>query len=426
MDEIKKEGVWHNYFISCENKYAKGWKRSTDWEGTRREGLLLGFEKLIMLSEGKLNKHLKNNFNIEVNNIEDFKYILKNDVGKEVCKYLIGIIGKKHMQLADKGIHEEYYSQQKNVGGKNKHTYTNINYFYLDAPSKWNDENENERDNYSIFNADKETDKSIIEEIAYEEYEDDKNELFLKICKDIEIILTKKQLKYFYNASDDKYKDDKYKYNKRILKVIEDYLDCNKYYQKTSYGYKNIEDIITTLENILSQYTQKESFVKLCEYLQEENKVSEILIDIVYDLDTRVYEPITMYINNELDINDAYVEKYFKNDFMQIINSLQKEYNFQIDNNIQIYNYNKSEIERKINKFKLWFKNDVMRGNSNVFISGKESKKYKSKGEIIEMHRRIFNEKQTFKSIIGKLNCEMKPSTKEDGITGYNITLVQN
>lgn len=428
MNEIKKEGVWHNYFISCENKYAKGWKRSTDWEGIRREGLLLGFEKLIMLSEGKLN-HLISKFEIEINSIDDFKFMLKNDeIGNQICKYLIGIISKKPNQLADKGMHEEYFSKRKMINGKNSYIVNKVDYLYLDAPLEWSEDSED--DKYEKFDKDAETKKGEIENIIDEEYEEETS-LFEELVEDMDIILTKKQINYIKKRISGEKLDDNTKNNYRIhiTKNLEEYLNSNRYYKKTSYGYKSMKYLIDILEDILQQDSQKESFIKLCEYLQEKNKVAEILIDVVYDLEPRVYEPIVMYVNEELDIDNTYVENYLKNEFMKIIKALQKEYNFQIDNNIQIYNYNKSESERKESKFMNWMKKEVFKGNDVAFVSGDKTEIYGYKDDIVNKYEQIFNNKLAFKYIMQQFNLDMKKSTKminSKTVRGYNIKLLQN
>lgn len=428
-DSMKREGVWHNYFMSCENKYAKGFSRSADWEGTRREGLLLGLEKLIMLSEGKYN-NLISKFGIEINTIDDFKFMLKNDeIGKLICSYLIGIISKKPSQLADKGIHEEYYSKRKMIDGHYKYIPKRIDYLYLDAPLEWSEDGEG--DKYDKFNDDIETKKGEIENIIDEEYEEDDDSLFKELTDDMKIILTEKQVDYIKKriSGDNLDGNARGRYKRNIINSLEEYLNSNRYYKKTSYGYKSRRDIISTLEDILQQDTQKDSFIKLCKYLQEKNKVTETLIDIVYSLEPRVYEPIVMYFNNELDINDKYTYKYFKNDFMKIIHLLQKEYNFQIDNNIQIYNYNKSEYERKENKFINWMKKEIFKGNDIAFVSGDKTEIYGYKDDIMKRYEQIFNEKLAFKYIMQKFSISMKKSSKRvngEGIRGYNITLIQS
>lgn len=426
IDSKKDEGVWHNYFISCENKYAKGFYRSTDWEGLKREGLLLGIEKLIMLSEGKLN-HLICKFGVEINSIDDFKFVLKNEeVGKEICKYLIGIISKKPNQLADKGIHEEYYSRRKMVDGHYIYITKRIDYLYLDAPLEWSENDEG--DKYEKFNEDEETKKGEIEDIVDEEYEEEDG-LFKELSDDMKVILTEKQVEYINKTISGEKIDGitKGRYKRNIINSLEEYLNSNRYYKKTSYGYKSMRDLINTLEEILQQDTLKESFIKLCECLQEKNKVAEILIDVVYSLEPRVYEPVVMYINNELDIN-PYVERYFSSEFINIINALQQEYNFQIDNKIQIYNYNKSESERKESKFINWMKKEIFKGNDVTFVSGDKTEIYGYKDDITKRYDEVFNEKLAFKYIMQKFNISMKKSSRRiDGETvrGYNITLIQ-
>lgn len=427
-ESMKKGGVWQNYFMSCENKYAKGFFRSTDWEGTRREGLLFGFEKLIELSEGKYNT-LISKFGIEINSIDDFKFMLKNDsVGKLVCSYLIGIISKNPSRLAQAGLHEEYYSTRKMIDGHNKCISNRIDYLYLDAPLEWSEDGEG--DKYDKFNYDIETKKGEIENIIDEEYEEDDDSLFKELTDDMKIILTEKQVDYIKKRiSGDNFDGNaRGRYKRNIINSLEEYLNSNRYYKKTSYGYESRRDIISTLEDILQQDTQKDSFIKLCKYLQEKNKVAEILIDIVYSLDTRVYEPIVMYINDELDIND-YVERYFKNDFIKIINALQKEYNFQIDNNIQIYNYNKSESERKESKFMNYMEKEIFKGNDVAFVSGDKTEIYGYKDDVMKRYEQIFNDKLAFKYIMQKFNISMKKSSKRvngEKVTGYNITLIQS
>lgn len=410
------------YFKACAYKYRKGFNDKSDHENLMLEGVLQGIECLVKLSNGELNQKINKNFGFEVNSIDDFKDILMDyDKSKSLCKYLVTSAGNSYYKSVNKGTHPDYYKVRKTNNYKETWSYFAINYLYLDKTYNKDDEN---KDLYDKFmNIEDEDDIEI-------------KTIYHYLSKNLNHILTNKQIEYIKNTLEDKDFLDKVtphkstyksKYKKSITKSIEEFLQDNQYVKKTEYGYVDKKDIIDTLEDILRQNTQKESFIKLCEYLKKENKVAETLIDIVYSLEPRVYEPIAMYFNNELDINDKYTYRYFENDFMKMINLLQKEYNFQIDNNIIIYNYNRSEEERKWNKIKM-FVDDIINDDNVAFLvpqGYKPIEGYNNVDDIVDLRNSLFNDKKTrLKFILDKIGYKMKRSAvMMDGEAVYMIKI---
>lgn len=388
--EKNSNGVWDNYFSSCENVYKSGWIKNTDYESKLSEGRLIGIELLIDLAEGKLNKNLKNNFDIEVNSIDDFKDILKDDEkGKIVCKYLLGIIKKYPKVLAQKGKHEEYYIRRTQK--QNKTICVNEPIFNYSIDKKLEDDEKEEKEDFlKILGTE---DNHTIDN------RNDTDSIYKFINDKKDSIFTEKQLLFLEKLSNNETDvDERYNYKKYMTKAIEETLNNCKYVEKTVYGYSYKKDIIEILENILCQ-DNITSFKNLCKYLRNvQNKSINIIEDIIFQLDPIYYKPIIKYINTqELD------KDYIENNYQIVYDRLQKEYQFQAYNLIKLYNYNTLKDQEINLKMINYIENNIMKGLNKAFIPSSELESYTSMPELKKYYSSLIDRNTSYNNLILKL-----------------------
>ena len=105
--------------------------------------------------------------------------------------------------------------------------------------------------------------------------------------------------------------------------------------------------MLVALENILKKSIKRDIFIELCNYLKKENNTAleNILIDTIYILDVKYYLPIENYLNNNT-IDSSYIE----NEFIVVVEELQKAYNWFGKNNT-IYNLNRNNKELVVDEF---------------------------------------------------------------------------
>lgn len=407
---IKGNG-WQGYFEMCGYKNKKYYSNE-DWEDTMSEGRLIGLENLIALSEGKLNNKLRKNFNFEVNCVDDFKAMLRDEgLSENIRRYLVNMVKYKNLREIQKGTHTECYSTKTMKDGVLTIEYTRKIGVSLDAPKEYSDEGK--VTTYYDY---------LEDTLEDEEEEIDYDTIFKYINEIKEDILTDKQLDYIKRKANGEHFNPQVscEYKKRIQNAIIEYLNKSKYAFKTNFGWLIKQDIITTLEDILKQNTEKQSFEKLCYYLSLDNKCETALIDLLHQLTFKDYDPIFYHIRFGSD--EKYLKTYLKSNFMNVIEKLQREYNWQQQNQIKIYNYNKCGTERKMDKIKDLIESRVIKENGEGNISMKKNpiEGVLCMTEVIELYEKLFNKKCRFKELMNELGYEVK-KTRLKGIHCYKV-----
>lgn len=434
----EKESPWDTYFLVAQKIYNNSFKSGvakTDYKNHISEGRYEAINKLIELSKGQYNESFKRLMNFEINNVNDFKTMLKdNELSVSICNYLLKAIQSKSRRLAILGRHPDKLVKQKIINGKAENIAQYFDFLFLDKPVYENGETSYEvitdelaNDNIEKIDNDVETVINSDDKLlgTYEDLIDDNTleSIFTYINYNKTNILSEARLKYLKNRLK-KGCIKRIDYETSIIKAIEKDLNNKNFILKTSWGYDNRKDIIDTLENILKKDTLEDSFNTLVSEMKSCNsRVESILIDYIYELDIELYKPIVAAITTgEVDNN------YINKDFIRIIERLQDAYNFYIQENKRIYNYNKSKDEIRICKFKNWMEENIFYGKSESFVSYTKCNQYCSKKEIKDTYRKIFNKSirnNSFDEIIMELGYEFSKQTAKKGIHGFKIKKIK-
>lgn len=407
----KSEKAYINRF-----KRDDGKKSSEEYfeEDHRSQARLLVFEILCGANE-KFNISFKKKFNLDITNINDFKIILLDEkLAKDVQKYITKTVSVEATKIAYRGRNQDYICGQKKKNGVAEKYSKQINTFYLDKASQDNEKS----DGYTFIKIedgvyeDEIVDKAFI--LDKEEELVDTDNLYKYILQNIEKILTKKQLLYLKaylnnddesylntiaaaNKSNDGLRATRTYYKNKIKKYIERYLDKDLYVTKSNNKFEFKESVLVALENILKKSTKRDIFIELCNYLKKENNTSleNILIDSIYSLDIKYYLPIVNYLNNNT-IDSSYIE----NEFIVVIEELQKAYNWYAKNNNVIYNLNRNNKELVVDGFM----KKILSGNKEGYVSRGKSDTYISIQKLKEALEEVEDIKITNKTIQVILN----------------------
>lgn len=407
----KSEKAYINRF-----KRDDGKKSSEEYfeEDHRSQARLLVFEILCGANE-KFNISFKKKFNLDITNINDFKIILLDEkLAKDVQKYITKTVSVEATKIAYIGRNQDYICGQKKKNGVAEKYSKQINTFYLDKASQDNEKS----DGYSFIKIedgvyeDEIVDKAFILEDETQELKEQDN-LYKYILENIEKILTKKQLLYlkaYLNNDDEAYlstidaanksKDGlratRTYYKSKIREYIERYLDKDLYVTKSNSKFEFKESVLVALENILKKSTKRDIFIELCNYLKKENNTAleNILIDTIYSLDVKYYLPIVNYLNNNT-IDSSYIE----NEFIVVVEELQKAYNWFGKNNT-IYNLNRNNKELVVDGFM----KKILSGNKEGYVSRGKSDTYISIQKLKEALEEVEDIKITNKTIQVILN----------------------
>ena len=348
--------IWSEYFITCAKANCKTYSKS-EYQDLSAEGVLLGYELLIDVADGKFNAKFRKNFDFEINTIDDFRHMLTDDkLGRKIFKYLMNVIKYKNFNKMSNGTHSECFSFREKDGS---FTYSHIGFAYFDK--KVDDE---ENDLYNLFTTEN-------EEV------DDNETLFEYIWKNRETVFTKKQLEFIHNYAKDKNSYDRFKvydYKRNIKNSIERFIEKNRFISNTDYdGWHCNEDLIIALEDILIQSTEIEAMNKLCMYLSQENKVSDILTDILYELGVECYTPIINYIQAK-EIDEDYL---YLGNFIVVMDKIQREYEWQFENGKIIYDFNKQKSDEKILKLQMFIEKEILNSNGEGhLLRGVKTERY--------------------------------------------------
>lgn len=408
----KSEKAYINRF-----KRDDGKKSSEEYfeEDHRSQARLLVFEILCGANE-KFNISFRKKFNLDITNINDFKImLLDTDLAKDVQKYITKTVSVEATKIAYKGRNQDYMCGQKKKNGVVEKYSKQISTFYLDKASQDNEKS----DGYTFIKIedgvyeDEIVDKTFI--LDKEEELVDTDNLYKYILENIDKILTKKQLLYlkaYLNNNDEAYlstidaanksKDGlratRTYYKNKIRKYIERYLDKDLYVTKSNSKFEFKESVLVALENILKKSSKRDIFIELCNYLKKENNTSleNILIDSIYSLDIKYYLPIVNYLNNNT-IDSSYIE----NEFIVVVDELQKAYNwFGKNNNNTIYNLNRNNKELVVDGFM----KKILSGNKEGYVSRGKSDTYISIQKLKEALEEVEDIKITNKTIQVILN----------------------
>ena len=408
----KSEKAYMNKF-----KRDDGKKSSEEYfeEDHRSQARLLVFEILCGANE-KFNISFRKKFNLDITNINDFKImLLDTDLAKDVQKYITKTVSVEATKIAYRGRNQDYVCGQKKKNGVAEKYSKQINTFYLDKASQDNEKS----DGYTFIKIedgvyeDEIVDKAFILEDETQELKEQDN-LYKYILENIEKILTKKQLLYlkaYLNNDDEAYlstidaanksKDGlratRTYYKSKIREYIERYLDKDLYVTKSNNKFEFKESVLVALENILKKSTQRDIFIELCNYLKKENNTAleNILIDTIYSLDIKYYLPIVNYLNNNT-IDSSYIE----NEFIVVVEELQKAYNWFGKNNNTIYNLNRNNKELVVDGFM----KKILSGNKEGYVSRGKSDTYISIQKLKEALEEVEDIKITNKTIQVILN----------------------
>lgn len=403
--KINSDDILDKYFITCADAYKKGWIRPhADIRDKISEGIKLGIENLIMLAEGKFNKKLLKDFNFEIDTIDDFKYMLKNDdLRKRILAYLITLVKYRPSELSYKGLHEEYLAKRKFINGKNTCQYESID--TISIQKTFDDDEENSEHTILKF-------LGVLDEDKFER--DEIESIYKYINENRDKILTKEQNEFFSDFLRDEKEAKKkhgeinsYYYKVNIRKRIENYLDKNKFFKKTVYGYENKKFLIEILEDILNQESHIEGFKKLCYYLDHvSSKAVNVIEDIVFNLEPIYYKSVVKYINTQ-ELDEDIEEKY-----NVIYDVLKKEYNFQATIPMRIYEYNASEKE-KLDRKVIDYIERILQGEEKRLVLKGNGDMLKIR-DVIKAVGDIYNKKIRFVDlceILERLNFEVKRTT---------------
>lgn len=403
-----KMSAWDTYFKAAGGIWIRnlgGIISDCDKEGKFFEGVTQGFEQLVKFSEGKYNGKISG---IEIADIDSFKRVLlDSELSSGVVNYLLGVVANNTRRFATKGKHVDYYLKSNN--GKKETIY---NYFLsLDKPSKKDGGNE-----YYSFVKVKEEDEfgrpddildNILDDIRNEN--NGVNELYSFMNHRAKKVLSNALYRYFQKRVKGEIKSDPH-YNKAIIQVFEEYFKQHKWLINNKGKWEYKKDTIATIEDILIQENKQKSFIKLCEYIKHNNIASEILVDCIYNLDKDKYIPITAYINNKsMDMN------YIDNKFDVVLEALQSIYNEHSKSNKELVNYPKNSVEMRVFKFKKFMNDEVMKGDTRVFISRHNELNLMSRDEIKAQLEKLFDKKMTvpeFSKTMLKLGYDMRATTK--------------
>ena len=409
----KSEKAYMNKF-----KRDDGKKSSEEYfeEDHRSQARLLVFEILCGANE-KFNISFRKKFNLDITNINDFKIMLLDEkLAKDVQKYITKTVSVEATKIAYKGRNQDYICGQKKKNGVVEKYSKQINTFYLDKASQDNEKS----DGYTFIKIedgvyeDEIVDKAFILEDEHEELVDTDN-LYRYILENIEKILTKKQLLYLKaylnnddesylstiaaaNKSNDGLRATRTYYKNKIREYIETYLNRDLYVTKSNNKFEFKESVLVALENILKKSTKRDIFIELCNYLKKENNtvLENILIDIIYSLDIECYLPIVNYLNNNTIDNN-----YIENEFIVVVDELQKAYNwFGKNNNNTIYNLNRNNKELVVDGFM----KKILSGNKEGYVSRGKSDTYISIQKLKEALEEVEDIKITNKTIQVILN----------------------
>ncbi|MDK2587290.1 hypothetical protein QOZ83_15695 [Romboutsia sedimentorum] len=428
------------YFRICEKVFYKQFESFNEnsseqlyEQDHRSQGRLLAFEYLSGTNL-EFNKTFSKNFNLDITNIDDFKLILLDEkLALEVRKYITRCVAIEAKKIAWNGRNQDYILKQKKVNGKLESYSEQIFSFSLDMPLS----DDNSCDGHSIVEGVYEDENTELNEFIQDEQENLKHEdnLYKYLLSNIDNILTKKQLLYlraYLNNEEDAYLSSisenennqrayRHNYKKKIREYITKYLDKDLYTVNKNNKYDFKQSILSSLEEILKQNSNKEIFIKLCNTLQnnKNNEIEKILIDLLYELEPKYYTPIVAHINF-----NSFFDKYIENDFIVVIQALQSAYNWHGKNNIVLYNLNRSNkeliVETKIKS--------LTNNNKEGYISKSKSDKFMSIKQLREFFEEVeevkINNKQ-LKEVLNKYNydIDLKP-TKRNGIEIYFITVL--
>ena len=431
----KSEKAYMNKF-----KRDDGKKSSEEYfeEDHRSQARLLVFEILCGANE-KFNISFKRKFNLDITNINDFKImLLDTDLAKDVQKYITKTVSVEATKIAYRGRNQDYICGQKKKNGVSEKYSKQINTFYLDKASQDNEKS----DGYTFIKIedgvyeDEIVDKAFILEDETQELKEQDN-LYKYILENIEKILTKKQLLYLKaylnnddeaylstiaaaNKSNDGLRATRTYYKNKIRKYIETYLNRDLYVTKSNNKFEFKESVLVALENILKKSTKRDIFIELCNYLKKENNTAleNILIDTIYSLDIKYYLPIVNYLNNNTIDNN-----YIENEFIVVVDELQKAYNwFGKNNNNTIYNLNRNNKELVVDEFI----KKILSGNKEGYVSrSSKSDNFISIRELKEMIQDVEGIKltnKTLKEVLNKYGYDINlAATKKNYEEVYNV-----
>ena len=433
----KSEKAYMNKF-----KRDDGKKSSEEYfeEDHRSQARLLVFEILCGANE-KFNISFRKKFNLDITNINDFKIMLLDEkLAKDVQKYITKTVSVEATKIAYKGRNQDYICGQKKKNGVVEKYSKQINTFYLDKASQDNEKS----DGYTFIKIedgvyeDEIVDKAFILEDEHEELVDTDN-LYRYILENIEKILTKKQLLYLKaylnnddesylstiaaaNKSNDGLRATRTYYKNKIREYIETYLNRDLYVTKSNNKFEFKESVLVALENILKKSTKRDIFIELCNYLKKENNtvLENILIDIIYSLDIECYLPIVNYLNNNTIDNN-----YIENEFIVVVDELQKAYNwFGKNNNNTIYNLNRNNKELVVDGFM----KKILSGNKEGYVSRGKSDTYISIQKLKEALEEVEDIKITNKTIqviLNKYGYDINlAATKKNYEEVYNVFIL--
>lgn len=427
------------YFRICEKVYFKQFVGFDDCsleklyeDDHRSEGRLLAFE---YLSGGnkKFNESFTKKFNLDITSIDDFKYILLDtELALEIRKYITRCIVIEAKKVAAQGRNQDYILKQKKVKGKLETKSEQIFSFSLDKPTGEDDS----CDGHNVIGGVYEDENTELNKFIQDEQEELRQEdnLYKYLLSNIDNILTKKQLLYlkaYLNNEEDAYLSSitdnennhriyRHNYKKKIREYIEKYLDKDLYTVNKNNKYDFKQSILSSLEEILKQNSNKEIFIKLCNTLQnnKNNEIEKILIDILYELEPKYYTPIVAHINF-----NSFFDKYIENDFIVVIQALQSAYNWHGKNNIVLYNLNRNDKELIVEtKMK-----SLMNNNKEGYISKSKSDKFMSIKQLREFFEEVEGIKvsnKQLKDILNKYNYDIDLKSTKKNHTEIYIVMV--
>ena len=433
-------------FRKCEKAYMNKFKRDDGKKSSelyfeedhRSQARLLVFEILCGANE-KFNISFRKKFNLDITNINDFKImLLDTDLAKDVQKYITKTVSVEATKIAYRGRNQDYICGQKKKNGVAEKYSKQINTFYLDKASQDNEKS----DGYTFIKIedgvyeDEIVDKAFILEDETQELKEQDN-LYKYILENIEKILTKKQLLYLKaylnnddesylstiaaaNKSNDGLRATRTYYKNKIRKYIETYLNRDLYVTKSNNKFEFKESVLVALENILKKSSKRDIFIELCNYLKKENNTAleNILIDTIYSLDIKYYLSIVNYLNNNTIDNN-----YIENEFIVVVDELQKAYNwFGKNNNNTIYNLNRNNKELVVDEFI----KKILSGNKEGYVSrSSKSDNFISIRELKEMIQDVEGIKltnKTLKEVLNKYGYDINlAATKKNYEEVYNV-----
>ncbi|MDB8790524.1 hypothetical protein PN398_07310 [Romboutsia sp. 1001216sp1] len=432
----KKEHEWDTLFFNCEKYYIKelcGYIESTFEEEHRADARLLTYEILLGL-DNKFNKSFSKRFKMNMKNVKDLKKILLDKkLSRDIKNYIIKTVINRAKQLSYDGKNQDIV---QNVVTKNKVKTvqkTELSYFFLD---KKLGNSENDDDGYRIVDGVIDEDDLFLDNVITETiHEDDSNNIYAYINENVYSMLTDKQYEYFKAKLVNKEKElvkcsvTRNGYEKRIKDNIDIFLSGNKNINLVNGKYE-VKDIalIDTISDILDDENNYLRFLKLVKYLRKENKISDQLSKIIYELDFKYIKTLIEYLQLEStnEYTEIYVKKYCDKEFIQLLNKFNKFLHSQ--SRFEIYLFNKSKSEERETRIKRYIENNIFANDKEVgSILRKKLVGYISMEELRMFLCEVYSKnipKEKVRGVLLEHGYEMEkcPKTTIKGIRRFKVS----